>query len=201
MTLLVGRSLLVAFLLGLCLTLSGCESSATSDEATGQASAGGGPSPGEIAAAPSTVSQVTPIATHGTRARDERDPRAVEKRREITFDYIKFEMEKNGPFAQTMLTPAIKNLDHKPVRIRGYILPSFQQSGITQFVLVRDNLECCFGPGAALYDCIVVDMRPGKSAEYTVRPVTVDGEFRIQELLDPEGKHLAIYHLDGDAVE
>jgi hypothetical protein len=67
--------------------------------------------------------------------------------------------------------------------------------------LVRDNLECCFGPGAAIYDCVVVDMRPGKSTSYTVRPVTVSGTFAVRELLDPDGKHLAIYHLDGDAVE
>ena len=43
-------------------------------------------------------------------------------------------------------------LEKQAVRIRGYILPSFQQAGLTQFVLVRDNQECCFGPGAALHD-------------------------------------------------
>ncbi len=47
-------------------------------------------------------------------------------------------------------------MNKKNVRVRGFILPSFQQSGITQFVLVRDNQECCFGPGAALHDCVVV---------------------------------------------
>ena len=50
-----------------------------------------------------------------------------------------------------MLTPAVKKLTGKPIRIRGYILPSFQQAGIKQFVLVRDNMQCCFGPGQAAY--------------------------------------------------
>ena len=45
-----------------------------------------------------------------------------------------------------MITPAIEKLENTKVRIRGYILPSFQQSGLTQFVLVRDNMQCCFGP-------------------------------------------------------
>ncbi|HEX4132774.1 MAG TPA: DUF3299 domain-containing protein [Pirellulales bacterium] len=122
-------------------------------------------------------------------------------RQEITFDTIKFPMEKTDEFKRSMLTPEIEKLGGKRVRIRGYILPSFQQSGITQFVLVRDNMQCCFGPGAALYDCIVVEMKPGKSTNFTVRPVAVEGTFAVHEFLDPDGKPLAIYHLDGDAVE
>jgi hypothetical protein len=99
-----------------------------------------------------------------------------------------------------MLTKKIEDLAGKPVRIRGYILPSFQQTGLTQFVLVRDNQACCFGPGAALYDCIVVEMKPGKSTDFNLYPVAVEGTFTINELQDPDGKALAIYHLDGDDV-
>ena len=61
-------------------------------------------------------------------------------------------------------------------------------------------MQCCFGPGAALYDCVVVDMKPGKSTDFTVRPVAVEGTFTLRDFLGPDGKHLAIYHLDGDAV-
>jgi hypothetical protein len=119
---------------------------------------------------------------------------------DITFDTIKFTMEKAEPFRSEMLTPAIRALDGRRIRVRGYMLPSFQQSGITQFVLVRDNLQCCFGPGAALYDCIVVEMAAGKSTDYKVQPVAVEGTFSLSELRDPDGKHLAIYHLTGEAV-
>lgn len=119
---------------------------------------------------------------------------------QITFDTIKFEMEKGGEFQRTMLTEKIEALAGKKVEIRGYILPSFQQEGIKQFVLVRDNMECCFGPGAALYDCVIVDMVPPHTAKYTVRPVTVLGTFGIN-VLDQDGETLAIYHLDGEAVQ
>jgi hypothetical protein len=44
-----------------------------------------------------------------------------------------------------MLTKEIEAMDGQLIRIRGYMLPSFQQSGIKKFVLVRDNMECCFG--------------------------------------------------------
>lgn len=128
-------------------------------------------------------------------------PKPTAATREITFDDIKFDMEKGDPFDRSLLTPEIEALDEQPIRIRGYILPSFQQTGITQFVLVRDNQECCFGPGAALFDCILVEMQPGRSTDYTVRPVAVEGVFSVREVTDGEGTHLAIYHLDGRSVK
>lgn len=119
---------------------------------------------------------------------------------QITFDTIKFEMEKGGAFERSMLTEKIEALAGKKVELRGYILPSFQQEGIKQFVLVRDNMECCFGPGAALYDCVIVDMKPPHTAKYTVRPVTVVGIFNIDVLVQ-DGETLAIYHLDGESAQ
>jgi len=129
------------------------------------------------------------------------DPTAPVKPREITFDDIKLDMRKEDPFTRDLLPKRVTALEKTPVRIRGYMLPSFQQAGLTQFVLVRDNQECCFGPGAALHDCVVVRMRPGKTANFSIRPVAVAGTFRVDELRGPDGRHLAIYALDGDAVE
>lgn len=117
-----------------------------------------------------------------------------------TFDDIKFEMEVGAPFKRSMLTPAIEAMVGQRIRIRGYMLPTAQKRGIKQFVLVRDNQECCFGPGAALYDCIFVEMQPGKSAEFSIRPMAVTGTFGVNEIIGPDGKHLAIYHLAAEEV-
>lgn len=117
---------------------------------------------------------------------------------ELTFDDIKFDIEKDGKFSRDMLTEEIEELNKKTIRIRGYILPAsvFKQSGIDEFVLVRDNMECCFGPGAALYDCIMVQMEPGKTAEFTTRPIAVRGKFEIKEFLYPDSDtHYAIYKM------
>lgn len=118
-----------------------------------------------------------------------------------TFDDIKFDIEPDGAFDRSMLTDGIRELDGKSIRIRGYILPTAQQRGIKQFVLVRDNQECCFGPGAALYDCILVTMQDDKTAEFSVRPVAVEGEFTIDEFYGPDDTPLAIYRLAGEKVE
>lgn len=148
---------------------------------------------------PPPVRQVTAVAEQPP-SRPPPPPRAGEPR-ELTFDDIKFDMEKGSPFTRDLLPKRVTVLEQERIRIRGYILPSFQQTGLTQFVLVRDNMECCFGPGAALYDCIVVRMRPGKSTNFSIRPVAVAGTFRLEELRGPDGKHLAIYAMDGESVE
>jgi hypothetical protein len=121
--------------------------------------------------------------------------------RDISFDDIKLDIKKGDPFSRDLLPTRVTALEKTPIRIRGYILPSFQQTGLTQFVLVRDNMECCFGPGAALYDCIVVRMAPGKTANFSIRPVAVSGDFHLEELRGPDGRHLAIYAIDGEDVQ
>lgn len=121
--------------------------------------------------------------------------------KDVTFDDVKLELKKGDPYDASLLTPKIKQLDGKAIRIRGYILPSFKQDGIKQFVLVRDNMECCFGPGALLHDCILVEMLGSATATFTVRPISVEGTFSIREVKDPDGNFVAIYHLDGKEVK
>ena len=159
---------------------------------------------GGCGAAPARPAAVPPAAvTDGATgaAAPSVPPPAVDRPREITFDDIKLDMQKGDPFTRDLLPRRVTDLERRRVRIRGYILPNFKQTGLTQFVLVRDNQECCFGPGAALHDCVVVRMRPGRTANFSIRPVAVAGTFRVEELRGPDGKHLAIYALDGDAVE
>jgi hypothetical protein len=119
--------------------------------------------------------------------------------KQVTFDDIALKLMKDEKFvAEKHLTEKVEKLDGKKIRIKGYMHPGvFVKSGIKQFVLVRDNQECCFGPGAALHDCIMVDMDPGKSTDYTTRVVEVEGVFKLQEIpgFTPKERQLAIYHL------
>jgi hypothetical protein len=127
--------------------------------------------------------------------------KAGDRPHDKTFDDIRFDIKPGDPFKRDMLPDTIEAMTGQRLRIRGFILPTPQRRGIKQFVLVRDNQECCFGPGAALYDCILVEMQPGKTAEYSIRPVAVEGVFDINEIKGPDGKHLAIYHLDAESVK
>jgi hypothetical protein len=136
------------------------------------------------------------------------DPRAnrrlPQRKGDITFDDIKFDIEPDGKFERSMLTEKIEALHKQPIKIRGFILPSsvMQQRNIQRFVLVRDNQECCFGPGAALYDCIIVEMQGDARAQFTTRPVTVSGKFQIKEFKYPgEDTHYAIYAMEAKEVQ
>ena len=118
----------------------------------------------------------------------------------VTFAAVKFEIEKNEDFSREILTDKINNFEGKRIKIRGYIRPSFKQTGIDKFILVRDNQECCFGPGAMIYDCMIVGMKKGTATEFTTRPITVEGDFYLKEFEGPDGKLWAIYRLRNATV-
>lgn len=190
--------------------VAGCDLSASPPPPLAPAAApAAGPTAGPVTddpsppAAPGANEQAqgdNPVGSGGLERTGHR-PAGRQRIRDCTFDDIKFDMNKEEPFQRGMLSPGIEALQGAWIRIHGYILPSFQQTGLTQLVLVRDNMECCFGPGAALFDCIVVEMAAGESTDYTIRPVAVEGIFSIREFVGPDGKHLAIYHLDGQEVK
>jgi hypothetical protein len=142
---------------------------------------------------------------------ERKSSQAARAKGEINFDDLKFDLEKDQPFDDSLLTETIQELDGTTVKLRGYILPStlFSETNISQFVLVRDNQECCFGPGAALFDCVMVEMVPGQTTDFVTRPVTVEGKFVIdtESYRYPPGysptkaTHLAVFRIEGEAVQ
>ncbi len=163
-----------------------------------------------IALVASTVVAEDPVG-NGTKVIDQSSSAASRAKGEINFDDLKFDIAKDASFAASMLTEDVKSLDGKKVKLRGYILPAtlFKETGIEQFVLVRDNQQCCFGPGAALFDCVIVEMVPGKTTDFVTRPVTVEGKFKVDTDAykypggaGPKGaSHFAIFKIDGVSVK
>lgn len=121
----------------------------------------------------------------------------------ITFDSLMFDMKATDVFSPTMLNDSVRALLDKKVKIRGYIHPAsaMVEKGLTQFVLVRDDQGCCFGPGALLYDNIVVKMLPGKSTKYSVRPIAVEGVLTYKESMTLGNQPTSIFQIDADAAE
>jgi hypothetical protein len=178
---------------GVAIGLAGCGS----EPATANNSAG----EGDSAVSADSATKPPPAASKQPGALTKALSAAGDRPYDKTFDDIRFDMNPADDFVRSMITPQIEALAGQRIRIRGYIYPTPQKRGIRQFVLVRDNQECCFGQGAALYDCILVEMAEGKSAEYTIRPVAVEGTFEIREFAGPDGRPLAIYRLVGESVQ
>lgn len=93
----------------------------------------------------------------------------------------------------------LSELDGERVRVRGFMYPTFQESGLTGFVLARDNQICCFGRNPKIYDLIEVSMRDGVTTNYIQgRPFDVVGVFHIRPDAD-EGELYQLYQID-DAI-
>ncbi len=94
----------------------------------------------------------------------------------------------------------LKALDGQQVRLRGFMYPTFQATGIDQFVLARDNQICCFGRNPKVYDLVSVQMKNGATTDYIQnRPFDVIGTFRI-DLIAEGGKPMGLYWLEDSVV-
>jgi hypothetical protein len=96
----------------------------------------------------------------------------------------------------------LKSLNGEHVRIRGYMRPGFEAEDITEFLFVRDNGECCYGPIPKIYDMIAVELADGESTDLIEgTPFDVEGTFRIE----PHADEVELYGLffidDGVIVE
>jgi len=98
------------------------------------------------------------------------------------FDLLKIlNMDPVTPDAPHLLPDWLRDLDGKRIRVRGFMYPPFQETGIVVFVLARDNQICCFGRDPKVYDLVKVTMRKGSSTNYIQnRPFDVMGTFHIR---------------------
>lgn len=97
--------------------------------------------------------------------------------------------------------PGVGDWNGKRVFIKGYVYPGQQQSGIKQFVLCRDNGDCCFGGQPKLTDRILVTLEGPLALEYSTRQRRVGGTFRFEPANAVDGLGGVIYHLDADYLK
>lgn len=95
-----------------------------------------------------------------------------------------------------MLHPDVQELVDKPVFLKGYMYPQRQTTGLTEFLLLKDTGECCFGGQPKKTDMILIRMQDGQTVNYRQGRVSVAGTFRlIQQTQTPEGLE-PVYSLD-----
>ncbi len=75
--------------------------------------------------------------------------------------------------------PSAVALNGKKVFIKGYVYPTRQLDGIKQFVLCRDNGDCCFGGEPKLTDKILVKLKDPLELTYSQRMFKLAGEFHV----------------------
>lgn len=99
--------------------------------------------------------------------------------------------------APELMPDWLTGLNGKRIRLRGFMYPPFQDTGLEAFILARDNQICCFGRDPKVYDLVRVLMRDGETTDYIEnRPFDVVGVFTIGDDASIPGK---LYTLD-DAI-
>ena len=110
-------------------------------------------------------------------------------------------MDPVTPDAAEKMPAWLRQLHGKRVRIRGFMYPPFQETGIPKFVLARDNQICCFGRNPKIYDLIEVTMQAGTTTDYIQgRPFDVVGKFRIELGQLEDGMIFGLYYIDNASV-
>ncbi|MFN5756918.1 MAG: hypothetical protein ACK54F_12055 [Planctomycetia bacterium] len=99
----------------------------------------------------------------------------------------------------TAVPDTARALDGRNVLLKGYMYPGKQQQGITQFLLVRDQGDCCFGGNPKITDRVLVQLRDPKGIPFSPRLTKIAGRFAVRpagtEALDGG----VLYHVE-DAV-
>lgn len=107
---------------------------------------------------------------------------------------------KNKDDAPTLRAQA---LDGKKVFLKGYVRPGLRRTGLTEFLMVGDFGDCCFGGSPNLTEVVYVKMPENRTAQYDFMLRRIHGTFRLNTRLQ-SGDRIAndvkgyIYEIEAD---
>lgn len=95
----------------------------------------------------------------------------------------------------------LKNLDGKKIRIRGYMWPTFDETNLDRFPMLRDPGLTDFGRNRQVYEVIAAELNPEKRCDYIhLKPFDVIGTLKI-EMIAEDDKPLGLYWItDAEVV-
>jgi hypothetical protein len=99
----------------------------------------------------------------------------------------------------TAIPDTARALDGRDVLLKGYMYPGKQQRGIVQFLLVRDQGDCCFGGNPKITDRVLVQLRDAQGIEFSPRLRKIAGRFAVRPAGTATLDGGVLYHLE-DAV-
>ena len=100
---------------------------------------------------------------------------------------------------QTLPSQRAKELDGTKIFIKGYIYPS-STSRPRQFILCRDNGDCCFGGQPAMTDMVLVTVGESLRPTFSTYQRKLGGVLRLKVTDDGE-VGVIVYHLEADYMK
>jgi hypothetical protein len=113
------------------------------------------------------------------------------------FNYVAPEGEA-APAADQIPAP-IKALHGRTVAVTGFMLPTKMDKGlVTEFLLVKDAMMCCYGAMPKVNEWIVVRMGGGVKPLMDL-PITFEGRLQVGEMFE-NGYLTGVYLLEGERL-
>lgn len=157
--------------------------------------------------ASAAASEAPDPGANATRRRGDTQYRAIGFKLLSSFDYDPLTVadalatEPDKPLPD-QIPARIHVLDGARVAITGYMVPAeLRRERVRSFLLVKNQLVCCFGAAVNMNDWVMVDMPDERGASYVPDVlITVFGELSVGEKLE-DGMVMSIYRMKGDDVE
>ena len=122
---------------------------------------------------------------------------------DVELDELALEIDRKAKFTLNNAPENIRQLHDRRIRLRGYMYPTFKQTGVTRFILNGETKQKAYHFAGDLnrvpiHYYIPVTLRKGTSTEYSLKPLSVEGQMRLQpDIVD--GVIRFVYKLD-DAI-
>ncbi len=115
-----------------------------------------------------------------------------------SYDYTPPDTDNAKPTDQ--IPAKIKALDQKKVAVTGFMLPTKMDKGlVTEFLLVKDAMMCCYGAMPKVNEWVVVKMTGAGVKPLMDLPITFEGKLHVGEMFE-NGYLTGVYLLDGDRM-
>ncbi|HEX2861488.1 MAG TPA: DUF3299 domain-containing protein, partial [Lacunisphaera sp.] len=115
-----------------------------------------------------------------------------------SFDFTAPEDPAKAAAAEAQIPARVRELDAMKVAVTGFMLPVKMDSGlVTEFLLVKDAMMCCYGAMPKVNEWVVVKMNGKGVPPLMDVPITFEGTLQVGQIY--EGGYLTgLYLLKGD---
>ncbi len=115
-----------------------------------------------------------------------------------SFEFTAPEDESKAPAAEAQIPAKVRELDAREVTVTGFMLPVKMDGGlVTEFLLVKDPMMCCYGVMPKVNEWVVVKMIGKGVPPLMDVPITFQGQLKVGQIY--EGGYLTgLYLLKGE---
>ncbi len=95
------------------------------------------------------------------------------------YERISFRMLRDDAKTVLPYAEAAEELDGKKVFIKGYVRPGSKRKNLTEFIMVGNFGDCCFGGQEKITEVVAVRINTGDTVDYSLRLRKIAGVFHL----------------------